>query len=99
VSQAGIGPHIPVFFGFGIESCLLAEDWAEARRLANLFAASFALEPPPFVEFAVERCRLLADAAEKGIDPLLRQALERCREHGRALGYATFLKSLDQRLN
>lgn len=99
VSQAGIGPHIPVFFGFAIESCLLAEDWAEARRFADLFAARFALEPPPFVEFAVERCRLLADAAEKGIDPSLRQALERCREHGRALGYATFLRSLDQRLN
>lgn len=98
VSQASVGHNTLFFFAFGIESCLLAADWVEARRLADQFAASFAIEQPPVVEFLTERCRLLADAAERGLDKSLRRELERCRDRGRKLGYVLFLKLLDRYL-
>jgi len=97
-SQASVGSNTLLFYGFSIESCLLAGEWKEARRLSANLAASYAVEQPPIVEFLTERCRLLADAAEKGLDRSLRRALKRCRDHGSRLGYALFLNLLDQAL-
>jgi class 3 adenylate cyclase/tetratricopeptide (TPR) repeat protein len=99
VSEGSVSTTTLFFYCFAIESCLLAEDWGEARRLADRLIMSFALEQPPIVAFVTERCRLLADAAEKGLDQALRRSLEKCRDNGRALGFGLFLGLLDQCLD
>jgi hypothetical protein len=86
------------FYTAAIESCLLAADWGEARRFSKRFAARFAAEPVPLTEFLAERGRLLAELGENGPSAQLVQALRRCRELGRALGYGLFLKLLDEAL-
>jgi hypothetical protein len=75
ILAAAIVAHNALFFyTFAIESCLLAEDWSEARRYADCFSAHFAAETPPFVEFQVERGRLLAELSEKGSSATLVEA-------------------------
>jgi hypothetical protein len=64
---------------------LLARDWREARRLSEHFAARFAAEPVPLVEFLVGRGRLLADLGEKGSSAPMVKALHRCRKLGQGL--------------
>jgi predicted ATPase len=86
------------FYASGIDSCLLAADWGEARRLADCFSRRFAAEAVPLVVFLVERGRLLAELGENGPSASLVQALQRCREMGRRLGYSLFLKLLDEAL-
>jgi hypothetical protein len=86
------------FYATGIDSCLLAGDWGEARRLADCFAGRFAAEAVPVIEFLVERGRLLAELGKNGPSAPLVGALQRCRERGRGFGYNLFLKLLDQAL-
>jgi hypothetical protein len=86
------------FYASGIDSCLLAADWGEASRLADCFSRRFAAEAVPLVVFLVERGRLLAELGENGPSTPLVQALQRCRELGRGLGYNLFLKLLDEAL-
>jgi hypothetical protein len=99
VARGGFYFNTMYFFAYGIESCIVAEDWGKVRHLADLFAASFPIEQPPGMEFLAERCLLLAEAAERGIDRSLRRRMEQCRDRGRAVGYTLFLRQLDRYLD
>jgi class 3 adenylate cyclase/tetratricopeptide (TPR) repeat protein len=98
LSRGGIALNASFFYPFAIESCLLAEEWPEARRLAAGFAARFAAERVPEIEFQIERARLLAELGERGATPSLLEALARCREAGRVLDYGLDLGLLDHAL-
>jgi class 3 adenylate cyclase/tetratricopeptide (TPR) repeat protein len=87
------------FYTFAIESCLLARDWSEARRFSDGFSASFPDERIPMIEFLVDRGRLLAALGGSGPSEPLLQALTRCREAGRRVGYTLFVTLLDRALD
>lgn len=95
LAQGGVALAASFFYGWAIETSLRAEQWPEARRLADAFAARFAIERVPDIEFQVERGRLLADLGERGPTPALLGALERCRDIGRRLGYGVFPIRID----
>lgn len=98
LAQGGIALNASFFYPFAIEGCRVAEEWNEVRRLTDAFAARFAAERVPEVEFQIERARLLAELGEHGPTPPLREALGRCRETGRGIGYELCLGWLDQAL-
>jgi class 3 adenylate cyclase/tetratricopeptide (TPR) repeat protein len=98
LSGAVVSHNAYYFYSFAIESCLLAEDWREARRLAGCFGERFTAEKVPMIEFQIDRGRLLSELGEHGPTSSLLQALEKCREVGRKLGYRLFLRLLDRAL-
>jgi tetratricopeptide (TPR) repeat protein len=99
LTEASVAHNALFFYAFAIESSLLAGDWAEARRFADAFAARFSAERVPFIDFLVDRGRLLAELGENGPSEALIEALRRCRETGRAFRFGLFQRRLEKVLD
>jgi len=99
LSEASVAHNAFFLYTFAVESALLAGDWAEARRFADAFGAHFRAERIPFIDFLVDRGRLLAELGENGPSEARIEALQRCREAGRGFRFELFLRPLDKVLD
>lgn len=76
-----------------IDSSLARGEWAEAERHADALEATFAKEPTPFIQFVIERARLLTRSGRDGRpDP---SALAKLAAEGRKLGHLYYAGELD----
>ena len=98
LQRGSVGHNHFWFYRDAMEAMLAGRNFAAALRYADLLQAYVALEPLPWSEIFVARCRALAAALRGGVDAAIRQDLTSIRTTLVDCGLRAFLAPVDAAL-